>query len=123
MSTPEPTESRRISVSLADLRAELGSLELRLVDRLNVALASKADRSVQENLTLQMADVVVRMTSLEQNSLRRDGPIVKMVSDSAQEINNLKSVAGYRKWLWAQTIALTGIAVPVLFFAVDSLTS
>ena len=104
----------RLSVSLSQLRAELTSLELRLVDRLNGALANKADRAIQEQLAQRVSDYGSRITILENNVLTKDGPIATKVDAIDQEVTALKTVAGYKKWLWAQTIALAGIAIAIV---------
>jgi hypothetical protein len=39
--------------------------------------------------------------------------LAQKVEDLDQDVQALKVVAGYRKWLWAQTIALSGIALAV----------
>ncbi len=46
----EPVESNRITVSRDALRAELTSLELRLVDRITIALEGKADAPALESV-------------------------------------------------------------------------
>lgn len=122
MSAQEPADSR-ISVSLSTLRAELGQLELRLVDRLNAALSNKADRSVQDQHSLQLADVTTRLTGLEQSTIKRDGPVVQEVALHAQKLDRLESISGYRKWLLAQGVALIAVGIPVLIFAIDKATS
>lgn len=47
----------RLSVSVETLRAELGALELRLVDRINDALDKKADQAVLEQLERRVASL------------------------------------------------------------------
>lgn len=118
MSTQDNTEGR-ISVSLSTLRAELGQLELRLVDRLNSALASKADRDMQEQLALRMADVTNRVASLEANCIKRDGPTAQLVQRHEQEITTLQSVSNYKKWILAQGVAIAGLSIPVFVVALE----
>jgi hypothetical protein len=113
MENPMPGDTR-VSVSLAQLRAELTSLELRLVDRLNGALLNKADRVIVEQHSQRLSDFGARLQNLENTVVKRDGPIVQKVEAIDQDITSLKTVAGYKKWLWAQTIALTGIALAVV---------
>lgn len=118
--SPEP---ERINVSLSTLRAELTGLELRIVDRLNAALEHKADKAVQDQLALSMADVLSRVGTLEATTVKRDGPMVQKVETHEQEITNLQAVSGYKKWLWAQTFALIAIAVPLIAWGADRLSS
>lgn len=118
-----PAPDGRITVSLSTLRAELTSLELRLVDRLNGALQNKADRAIVEQHSSRIADIGVRLQALENTTVKRDGPIVQKVEAIDSDITSLKTVAGYKKWLWAQTVALIAIAVPVLVFAFEQVTS
>ena len=110
---------QRISISLAQLQAELGKLELRLVDRLNGALANKADKIVQEQHSERLADLGGRVSILEKSVVYREGPIVQMVESSAKRLDDLSSVSRYKRWLWAQTAVLAGIAVPAILFLVD----
>lgn len=113
MENPMPGDTR-VSVSLAQLRAELTSLELRLVDRLNGALLNKADRAIVEQHSSRIADIGARVQNLEANTVKRDGPVIQKVEAIDQDITSLKTVAGYKKWLWAQTVALGGIAIAVI---------
>lgn len=105
MSEMEPAGEMRVSVSLAQLRAELTGLELRLVDRLNGALEAKADK---ETLILMQAQC--------QNTADR-------VSHMEQEMVSLHEIGKYKKWLWAQTLALAMIAVPVFSYVAGHLGS
>jgi hypothetical protein len=105
---------QRVTISLSTLRAELSGLELRLVDRLNGALANKADRTVQEQLSTQLSDARSRISLLEANTVKREGPVVHMVEDHTKQLTNLQAIAGYKKWLWAQTVALAGIAIAII---------
>jgi len=116
---PEPGE-QRVTVSLSTLRAELSGLELRLVDRLNGALLNKADRVIVEQHSQRLSDYGARLTTLENTVVKRDGPVVQKVDAIDQDITSLKTVAGYKKWLWAQTVALLGIALAVLGLLVQS---
>lgn len=109
----------RITVSLSTLRAELSGLELRLVDRLNGALEHKADRAVQEQLVHNLADVQARLSTLENTSVKREGPVVQKVDAHEKEIQGLRAVSGYKKWLWAQTIALGGVVVALVAVSVQ----
>lgn len=118
-----PNDAQRISISLATLQAELGKLELRLVDRLNASLEGKAERVVQEQHTRELADVSSRISRLEQNAITRDDAVAKQVEQNAADIRDLKVVAGYKKWLWVQTVALIAIAVPLLGFLIDHWTT
>lgn len=113
MENPTPGDTR-VSVSLAQLRAELTSLELRLVDRLNGALLNKADRVIVEQHSQRLSDYSARLQNLENTAVKVDGPVVAKVNSIDQDITSLKTVAGYKKWLWAQTIALSGIALAVV---------
>lgn len=119
MSAEGQPGAERISVSISTLRYELGTLELRLVDRLNDALAQKADRQVQEQLQSAVADAVVRIQNLEGAAVKNDSPLAQKVERHDQEITNLRAVAGYKKWLWAQTIALIAIAAPLVAFVLE----
>lgn len=113
-------ENTRVSVSLSTLRAELGSLELRLVDRLNGALQNKADRAVLDQVVARQSDGLSRLSLLEASAVRREGPIINRLETVEEEMTGLKEVGKYKRWLWAQTIALVAIAVPVLLYAIDS---
>jgi GTPase involved in cell partitioning and DNA repair len=115
-----PNDNQRVSVSLAQLRAELTALELRLVDRLNIALANKADRVSVEELMVRFSDVQSRISVLEQRAIVRDGPQAAKIEKLEQEVGNLLSLAGYKRWLWAQTVALVGIAVPLAAFFIEN---
>lgn len=110
---------QRISISLAQLQAELGKLELRLVDRLNGALANKADKIVQEQHSERLSGIDGRLTVLEKSVVYREGPIVQQVEASAKRLNDLSSVGKYKRWLWAQTAVLAGIAIPAVLFLID----
>lgn len=123
MSEPMPNDNARVNVSLSQLRAELTSLELRLVDRLNGALQNKADRAIQDQLAARVSDMSSRLTLVEQNMVVKDGPRMQKLDDIDQDITALKTVAGYKKWLWAQTVALAAIAIPVIFYALEHVTS
>lgn len=111
---------QRVTVSLSTLRAELTSLELRLVDRLNGALQNKADRVIVEQHSQRLSDISARLQQVESTSLKSDGPIVRMVNENTDAIKALQAVAGYKKWLWAQSIALAAIAIPVIVIAATS---
>jgi hypothetical protein len=115
MAEETPPETR-VSISLSTLRAELTSLELRLVDRLNGALANKADRNVLDQISARQSDGLSRLAILEQKAVLSDGPLVQQVADHAQQLQNLQAVGGYKKWLWAQTVALIAIAIPLVLF-------
>lgn len=110
---------QRVTISLSTLRAELGALELRLVDRLNGALANKADRVVLDQVVARQADGLSRLTILEKEAVRREGPIVQRVVSLEEEMLSLREVGRYKKWLWAQTAALIGIAIPILALFID----
>lgn len=84
----------RISVSTATLRAELAQLELRLVDRINLSLAEKANLA-------HVVEIDLRMGRVE------------------DEMTRLQAIGNYRKWLWAQTIALVGLAIPIAVFVIQ----
>jgi len=116
-------DGERITVSLSTLRAELSGLELRLVDRMNVAMASKADAAVADALSVRLAEITGRVTILEQAVVRKDGPLMQKLEMHDQEISNLSAVSGYKKWLWAQTLALVAIAVPLGAYAIDKMVS
>lgn len=53
----EPSGNDRISVSRDTLRAELGQLELRLVDRLTHELAQKADQRLVEQVVSDLNSI------------------------------------------------------------------
>lgn len=112
METPGPDQ--RITVSLSTLRAELGSLELRLVDRMNGALANKADRAILDQVVARQADGLSRLSILETRAIVRDGPVVHEIEEHAKQLTNLQAISGYKRWLWAQTFALCGIAAAVV---------
>lgn len=144
----DPTaENVRVSVSLSQLRAELTSLELRLVDRLNGALANKADRAIVEQHTQRIVDIGIRLQSLEVAAIKRDGPIAQKIgkmendltalqqravtqdSPLIEEIEELRQanislaeVGKYKRWLWAQTVALAGVSVGIIAFFIDHAT-
>lgn len=105
MSEMEPAGEMRVSVSLAQLRAELTGLELRLVDRLNLALVEKADKVELSVLHREVDHVVSRVSHME------------------QEMVSLHEIGKYKKWLWAQTLALAMIAVPVFSYVAGHLGS
>jgi hypothetical protein len=109
----EPVD-QRITVSLSTLQAELGKLELRLVDRLNGALESKGEKVVQEQHTRELQDLSTRLLSLEGTALTRDGALAQQVTINTRELDGLRSVTGYKRWLWAQTLALAAIALGVI---------
>lgn len=94
-------------------------MELRLVDRLNGALANKADRAIQEQLAQRVSDYGSRLTIIENTMVKKDGPIVSRVEAHENELVSLRSLAGYKKWLWAQTIALIAIAAPLILILVN----
>lgn len=118
---PGMDHEQRVSVSLSTLRAELTGLELRLVDRLNKQLENKADRAPMELLQKEVSHSATRLLQVEQTMVRREGPFEQRIRDLENVVDALSVVAGYRKWLWAQTIALLAIAVPVVFFILDHL--
>ena len=122
MSTPEPAADTRVSVSLSTLRAELVSLELRLVDRLNGALANKADRVLLEQVISRQSDGLARLQKLESRAVMREGPLMLELEDHAKQLTNLQAVSGYKRWLWAQTVALIAIAIPVIVYALDQVS-
>jgi hypothetical protein len=119
---PDTPADTRVTVSLSTLRAELVSMELRLVDRLNGALANKADRALLEQTIKEHAETNARLVILEQRAVVRDSPFVQRVEDLDTEMTSLREVSKYKKWLWAQTIALVAIAVPVLGYALQHLS-
>ena len=102
-------EPERVSISLAQLRSELAALELRLVDRLNDAVAHKADASVVYAIDARSTANAVRLTAIESILIAPE-----RLAHIEQEISNLQSLAGYRKWLYAQTAALVGVAAAVV---------
>ena len=121
MADSDVPAGERISVSLSTLRAELSQLELRLVDRLNSALDHKADAAIQDQLAQRVSDISSRVGTIENTMVKRDGPMAQKVETHDQEIGNLRAIGGYKKWLWAQTVALGVIAIPFLAWAVDTL--
>lgn len=114
-------ENTRVSVSLAQLRAELTGLELRLVDRLNGALANKADRVIMDAVSERQVKMEARLTVLEQRAVTQDSPIVAEIEELRQANIALAEVGKYKRWLWAQTVALAGVASGVVFYIVDHL--
>lgn len=112
-------ESTRVSVSLSTLRAELGALELRLVDRLNGALQNKADRAIVEQHTQRLSDMSSRILAIENTVVKRDGPVVQKIEAIEGELASLREVGKYKRWLWAQTAVLGGIAVALTGIAVQ----
>lgn len=110
---------QRVTISLSTLRAELGALELRLVDRLNGALANKADRAILEQVVARQADGLSRLSILEREAVKKDGPIVQKIESLDLELNSLREVGKYKRWLWAQTAALIAIAVPIVGILID----
>lgn len=110
---PEP---ERVSVSLAQLRAELVGLELRLVDRLNKALVGKADEAILRAVEKRVDVSENRLTVLESTVVTGESPVLTKVDMLEQEMVNLREVGKYKKWLWAQTVALFGISVPLILF-------
>lgn len=112
---------QRVTISLSTLRAELGALELRLVDRLNGALANKADRAILEQVVARQADGLSRLAIIEREAIKKDGPIVQKVEQLDLEFNSLREVSKYKRWLWVQTAALIAIAVPIVGIVIDHL--
>lgn len=117
-----PTDTR-VTVSLSTLRAELVSMELRLVDRLNGALANKADRAILDQVMARQSDGLARLVVLEQKAVVQDSPMMQKLTDLDSEMNSLRELGKYKKWLWAQTVALMAISIPVAGFAVKHLPS
>lgn len=105
---------QRISTSVAVLQAELGKLELRLVDRLNEALAAKADKVVQEHHNRELADLSTRMLKMESSALTDEGIVAAQVKQNTSDLAELRNVAKFKKWLWAQTLALAAIAIAII---------
>lgn len=112
-------EVTRVSVSLSTLRAELTGLELRIVDRLNGALANKADRAILDQVVARQADGLARVQRLEETTIKRESPFTQRVEGIEAEITKLGAVGNYKRWLWAQTIALIGIAIPLAGILID----
>ncbi|MDH4104230.1 MAG: hypothetical protein OEV29_12735, partial [Thermoleophilia bacterium] len=81
MSEMEHSLDTRVSVSLSQLRAELTAMELRLVDRLNGALAQKADRIIQEQISERVNKNDARLTILEQRAVTQDSPILGEIEE------------------------------------------
>lgn len=113
----------RVSVSLSQLRAELTGLELRLVDRLNGALVNKADRAIQDQLVANLSDVRSRLTIMESKALVKDGPLAQMVEAHQVEMAQLRSLANYKRWIWAQSVALLGLGMPVFIYFMNQVIS
>lgn len=109
----------RVTVSLSTLRAELVSMELRLVDRLNGALANKADRVIMDGAINRLSKTEARLTILEQRAVTQDSPIMAEIEELRQANISLAEVGKYKRWLWAQTVALTGVSVGIFAFLVD----
>lgn len=109
----------RVSVSLSQLRAELTSLELRLVDRLNGALHNKADRAIQDQIVERVSDISSRLTIMESKAVLKDGPIAALVESHDKEISQLSTLANYKRWIWAQSIALVALGMPVFVYFLD----
>lgn len=98
MGTFEVAEGDRITVSTETLRAELAQLELRLYDRLSLALAQKADLAHIEQLE-------TRVQSLELSRASRESH-AKTLGEHAVEIERLK------RWRYGfPSLALVGLAL------------
>lgn len=144
MAVDESPPEQRVTISLATLRAELTSLELRLVDRLNDALANKADRAIVEQHSTRLSELGARVQGLEGYAVKRDGPVIQQIAkmesdlltlqqravtqdsplvDEIEELRqaniSLAEVGKYKRWIWAQTVALVGISIGVLAFFLD----
>lgn len=113
-----PTDTR-VTVSLSTLRAELVSMELRLVDRLNGALANKADRVIMDSTITRLAKAEARLTVLEQRAVTQDHPVMAEIEELRQANLSLAEVGKYKRWLWAQTVALVGVSVGIFAFLLD----
>jgi len=113
----------RVSVSLAQLRAELAGLELRLVDRLHNALNAKADVSQLIAVDSKAASNENRITVLEHTVVTGDSPIVTKIEMLEEEMGGLREINKYRKWLWAQTIALISMSIPIAIYVFDHLST
>ena len=108
-------EATRISISLDTLRNELAQLELRLVDRIQSALESKADKAV-------VAEHDKRITSLELSRASREH-MSKDLADVDRRLASLEvseaNEAGekvFKRWLLPGAIALIGASwwIPTL---------
>lgn len=121
MAHEDSPPEQRVSISLSTLRAELTSLELRLVDRLNGALAQKADRVAVESMVTAVAKNDARLTVLEQQVVKKDSPLVEEIEELRQASISLAEVGRYKRWLWAQTAALGAIGIGIAAFILDHL--
>jgi hypothetical protein len=104
----------RIEMSKETLRAELSALELRLVDRFNGALAGKAEASVVAQLAERVSELSERMRLSESTGLNVGGPLDTRVGAIEDSVANLQTLAGYRKWIFAQSIVLVGVGSAVV---------
>jgi hypothetical protein len=100
---------QRVTISIATLRAELGQLELRLVDRLNIAVQGKADIHQLVDVERLATANAVRLTALESTVVTPD-----RVALMENQVSNLQSIAGYKKWLYTQTAAIIAVAAAIV---------
>lgn len=69
MTAPDNGDSRRITVSESLLDAKLSQLELRLVDRLTVALAGKVERPELDEIRALQREQAVTIESLSKTTI------------------------------------------------------
>ena len=89
------TDPERITVSREALRAELGGLELRLVDRITTEMAKKAD-------VIELAEV-----RTELRDLHRDKADVKEVLSIRKKVDSVNT----RLVVFSLTVAASALAV------------
>lgn len=104
MSAPE---GERISLSRETLRAELSQLELRLVDRITTALATKADNAVVAALDSRVQALELSRASREH--LATDLPdLDKRVSSLEQSRNEASGERDFKRWITPTLVTLLG---------------
>ena len=110
----------RISVSRADLRAELGSLELRLVDRLSEALRSKADADTVRELREKVHALAGTVTAIA----HIPGEVVKLseqVGSLQQTRAAQQGLSTYQRFIFGTVaVGLIGSIATLLWLAMGS---
>lgn len=97
----EPNGSaERITLSRETLRAELAQMELRLVDRITLALATKADMGIVDQLDKRVQDLEISRASREH--LERDfHELEKRVTFNEQSKADKDEVEGLTRFRYA----------------------
>lgn len=98
---PPTEDTRPITVSRDALRAELVSLELRLTEKINTMLETKASAAVVEQIEK-------RLTAIEFTS-------AVTISEAKSAKEQASKNDGNRKWILAQAIALAAVVVSVIY--------